>query len=601
MPQIADIVDVNGITNIAGLLQERVRRSPNAQAYRQYDAQAQQWSTLTWAEFAAEVGRWQAALRAENLQAGERVAIMLGNRREWAAFDMAALGLGLVTVPLYVNDRPENMGLVLEDCGARLLLVGDQKQWEALAPVESALTPLARIVSLEPVSASATGLLPVPVSQWLPASGEALQVEPVDDDALATICYTSGTTGRPKGVMLSHRNILFNVGAVLQQVQALPDDLFLSLLPLSHMLERTIGYYLPMAAGSTVVYVRSSHTYAEDFATHKPTIVIAVPRVFERIYAGIQTELDKHPAAWKALLSTHAADGWKHFLHEQGRGRWSPLQSLWTAVDAVVGNRIRYKLGGRLRLAVGGGAALAPEIAQFFIGLGIPILQGYGLTETSPVIANNTLEDNVPESVGKPLPGVEVALGEKGELLTRSPSVMKGYWNNPEATRGAIDDDGWFHTGDIARIDEAGHVFITGRLKEIIVLANCEKVPPGDMENAITIDSLFLQVVVFGEAKPYLSALVVLDKNEYAKLAEQVGLSAELAEERRGDRLEKILVERIAARLKGFPGYAKIRRVGVCDIPWTVDSGLMTPTLKVRREKILNAFASDVARLYEGH
>ena len=601
MPHTADIVDVAGITNLAGLLEARLARSPDAEAYRQYDSQTKQWTASTWTEIAADVRRWQAALRAENLEPGDRVAVMLGNRREWAIFDMAALGLGLVTVPLYVNDRAENMGLVLEDCGARLLLIGDQKQWETLAPVERTLVPLARIVSLEPVSASASGLQPVPASQWLPASAETLQVEPVDDYALATICYTSGTTGRPKGVMLSHHNILFNVGAVLQQVQALPDDLFLSLLPLSHMLERTIGYYLPMAAGSTVVYVRSSRTFAEDFDTHKPTIVVAVPRVFERIYAGIQAELDKHPAALKAFLATHAADGWKHFLHEQGRGRWSPIQSLWSTVDAAVGDRIRYKLGGRLRIAVGGGAALAPEIAQFFIGLGIPILQGYGLTETSPVVTNNTLEDNVPASVGKPLPGVEVALGEKDELLTRSPGVMKGYWNNAQATRKTIDEDGWFHTGDIARIDEAGHVFITGRLKEIIVLANGEKVPPGDMENAITIDSLFLQVMVLGEAKPYLSALVVLDKNEYSKLAEQEGLSAELAEEYQGDKLEEILVKRIAARLTDFPGYAKIRRVGVCKTAWTIDSGLMTPTLKVRRAKILQVFESDIARLYAGH
>jgi long-chain acyl-CoA synthetase len=601
MPQNADIVDVSGISNLAGLLQARLARSPDAVAYRQYDANGAAWTTTTWTEFSAEVCCWQAALRAEKLEAGDRVAIMLNNRREWAAFDMAALGLGLVTVPLYNNDRPENMGLVLEDCGAKLLLIGNQKSWGALVAVESTLAALTKIVSLEPVSASPSGLQPVPVSEWLPASGDALQVEPVDADALATICYTSGTTGRPKGVMLSHRNILFNVGAVLEQVPALRDDLFLSLLPLSHMLERTIGYYVPMAAGSTVAYARTSQSFAADFATLKPTIVVAVPRVFERIYAAIQAELDKHPAAMKRFVNAHAANGWKHFLRVQGRGRRSPLNALWSAIDAVVGDKLRYKFGGRLRIAVGGGAALAPEIAHFFLGLGIPIVQGYGLTETSPVVCSNALEDNVPESVGKALRGIEVRLGERDELLTRSPSVMRGYWNNPDATSKAIDADGWFHTGDIARIDDAGHVFITGRLKEIIVLANGEKVPPGDMENAITIDSLFLQVMVLGEAKPYLSALVLLDMHQYATLAQQEGFSVDLAEECHGTRLEKVLTRRIAARLKDFPGYAKIRRVGVCETPWTVESGLMTPTLKVRREKVLAVFESDVARLYEGH
>jgi long-chain acyl-CoA synthetase len=598
MPQDTDIVDLTGIDNLAGILEARVARTPDAEAYRQPDAEGKTWSSWTWTEFAAEVSRWQAAFRAEGLQPGDRVAIMLGNRREWAVFDMAALGLGLTTVPLYVKDRAENTGLVLEDCGAVFLLIGDQTQWDDLSKVERKPEALRKIVSLEPVSASPSGMQPVTVSEWLPSAGETFHVEPVSDDALATICYTSGTTGRPKGVMLTHRNILFDTGAVLDHVAAYREDIFLSFLPLSHMLERTCGYYVPMAAGSTVAYARSARTFAEDFEAVKPTVVVAVPRVFERIYAGIQAELDKHPAALKSFLNLHAADGWKHFQREQGRGRWNPLATLWPTVDAMVGNKIRYKLGGNLRVAVGGGAALAPEIAQFFIGLGIPILQGYGLTETSPVVSNNTLDDNVPESVGKPVSGVEVRLGDMDELLVRGPNVMVGYWGNPEATKQVIDDEGWFHTGDVARIDDEGHVFITGRIKEIIVLGNGEKVPPGDMENAITIDSLFLQVMVLGEAKPCLTALVVLDKNEYAKLAKEEGLSADLADERDGEKLEKILVSRIAARLKDFPGYAKIPRVGVCDKPWTVESGLMTPTLKVRRAKILEEFESEVARLY---
>ena len=218
MPQDTDIVDLTGIGNLAGILEARVARTPDAEAYRQPDAEGKTWSSWTWTEFAAEVSRWQAALRAEGLQPGDRVAIMLGNRREWAVFDMAALGLGLTTVPLYVNDRAENTGLVLEDCGAVFLLIGDQTQWDNLSTVERKPEALRKIVSLEPVSASPSGLQPVTVSEWLPAAGETFQVEPVGDDALATICYTSGTTGRPKGVMLSHRNILFNVGAVLDHV-----------------------------------------------------------------------------------------------------------------------------------------------------------------------------------------------------------------------------------------------------------------------------------------------------------------------------------------------------------------------------------------------
>jgi long-chain acyl-CoA synthetase len=292
--------------------------------------------------------------------------------------------------------------------------------------------------------------------------------------------------------------------------------------------------------------------------------------------------------------------GWKHFLHEQGRRRWSPDISIWKKIDEKLGGKIRYKLGRRLRVAVTGGAALSPEIAQFFIGLGLPILQGYGATETSPVVSNNTIENNRPDSIGIPLPGVEVRMGERDELMTRGPSVMLGYWNNPEATAQTIDADGWFHTGDCVRIEDE-HIFITGRIKEIIVMSNGEKVPPGDMENAIVLDGLFLQAMVLGEARSYLTALVVLDKKEYAKLAAAEGLSSDLAAERHGEKLEQLLVQRIASRLSEFPGYAKIRRVGVMEKPWSVEDGYMTPTLKLRRAKILEAFGDEVKRLYAGH
>jgi len=243
---------------------------------------------------------------------------------------------------------------------------------------------------------------------------------------------------------------------------------------------------------------------------------------------------------------------------------------------------------------------MSPEIAQFFIGLGLPILQGYGATETSPVVSTNTIDKNRPDSIGTPLPGVEVRIGERDELLTRSPSVMLGYWNNPEATAQSIDADGWFHTGDCVRIEEE-HIFITGRIKEIIVMANGEKVPPGDMENAIVLDSLFLQAMVLGEAQPYLSALVVLDKKEYAELAAARGFSSDISAERRGEKLQQLLVERIAHRLRDFPGYAKVRRVAVIEKPWSIEDGYMTPTLKLRRSKILEAYSDEVEGLYAGH
>jgi long-chain acyl-CoA synthetase len=595
-----DIIQPGPETTLCGLLRERVERTPEAVAYRQYEEAAGDWVPWTWQRFADAVSRWQQALAREGLETGDRIAIMLKNCREWAAFDMAAQGLGLVVVPLYANDRADNLGLILEDCGARLLLVDNDEQWQMLAPVESTLAGLQRILSLGSTSPLPGGLTPTPIGDWLPEAAGELRVDSLHADSLATIVYTSGTTGRPKGVMLSHRNILFNVARVLEQVQATREDLFLSFLPLSHMLERTGGYYLPMAAGSTVAYARSAQQLSEDFDRIQPTVIISVPRVFERVYAKVQELLAAQPALVRKVFTDANRVGWEHFLYTQGRGKWSPKLEIWKKLDDLVGPKIRYKLGGRLRCAVAGGAAITPEVAQFFIGAGIPVLQGFGATETSPVVAVNTLESNIPDSVGRPLRGVEVKLGEMDEMLTRSPSVMLGYWKNPEATSASIDAEGWFHTGDRVRIDEEGHIYIIGRIKEIIVMANGEKVPPGDMEQAIGLDPLFDQAMVVGEARPFLAALVVLSSKEYQKLADAQGLS-DLASERQGERLEKILVERIAPKLKDFPGYAKIPRVAVVAQPWTVESGMMTPTLKLKRAKILDAQGADLERLYAGH
>jgi len=600
MTQVTDIIGPDDAGTLAALLRERVRRSPQAEAYRQFEEASGEWVSWSWERFASEVSRWQQALVTDGFEKGDRVAVMLRNCREWAAFDMAAQGLGLVIVPLYVNDRPDNLGLVLQDASARLLLVENQEHWETLAPIEDVLSGLQRIVSLTPVEPMLSGLQAVAVEDWLPESGTELQVEPVDGDQLATIVYTSGTTGRPKGVMLSHSNIISNVHGILELVHAYPDDIFLSFLPLSHMLERTGGYYLPMASGATVAYARSPKQLMEDFEAIQPTVLISVPRIFERVYTGIQEKLSKQSAPVRAALKKTVDLGWKEFLYQQGRGKWSPAAALWSKVDEIVGGKLRYKLGGRLRVAIAGGAAISPEITRFFIALGLPILQGYGATETSPVVCVNTLEDNVPDSIGIPLPGVEVRLGETDELQTRGPNVMLGYWNNPEATKKTIDEDGWLHTGDRARI-EGGHVYITGRIKEIIVLANGEKVPPGDMEMAIALDRLFSQVMVIGEGKPYLAALVVLNPKEYSGFASGAGLADNPEDERRSEQLEKLLVTRVAERLRDFPGYATIRRVGVVTEPWTIDNGLMTPTLKLRRERILQVGSDDMERLYAGH
>jgi len=293
--------------------------------------------------------------------------------------------------------------------------------------------------------------------------------------------------------------------------------------------------------------------------------------------------------------------GWRRFEHSQGRAGWHPKLLLWPLLEKLVASKVLARLGGRLRYAVCGGAPLPPPIARFFIGLGLPVFHGYGMTESSPVVSVNRPDDNVPASIGKPLPGVEVKIGDKDELLTRSPSVMLGYWNNEEATRATIDSEGWLHSGDKARMDETGHLYITGRIKEIIVLGNGEKVPPADMEMAIALDPLFDQVMVIGEGRPALAAIVVLNPEEWAALAKELDLDPESEADLNGRFLEKTLRTRIARQLHEFPGYAQVRKLIVTLEPWTVDDGLLTPTLKMKRARILERYKDQVEALYEGY
>ena len=400
--------------------------------------------------------------------------------------------------------------------------------------------------------------------------------------------------------MLSHRNILANADSGLEYVPMYREDVLLSFLPLSHTFERTVGYYAPMMAGATVAFARSIPQLAEDLLTIRPTVLISVPRIYERVYNKIMAGLAEKPPFATRLFNLAVDTGWRRFLRRQGRGGWHPTFLLWPLLDKLVAGKIMARLGGRMRLAAAGGAPLPPAIAKVFIGLGLNLLQGYGLTETSPIIACNTAEDNDPASVGIPLRDVEVRIGENDELLTRGPCVMLGYWENPEATRELIDAEGWLHTGDKARI-ERNHIYITGRLKEIIVLANGEKVPPADMEMAIALDPLFEQVMVLGDSRPYLSAIIVLNAEQWKALANTLALDPADAAALKSEVLEQAVLERLAGRLGEFPGYAQVRRAACTLEPWSVDNGLITPTMKLKRDRIMARYADEIAAMYAGH
>ena len=553
---------------LTDLFLSRVRTSPQGKAYRWFDGSC--WVDLTWAETEQRVGRFRAALEKENLKSGDRVGVCSRNRIEWVCFDQAALSLGLVVVPLFYNDRPDNMAYCLNDAGARLLMIEDGKVWEAMRAHE---TQLERVVCI--THAPSGDAKAVALDAWLPAQGVEVLPSSAKTNDLATLVYTSGTTGRPKGVMLTHHNIVNDVMglcAALPEIFALKSYSFLSFLPLSHMLERTVGYYIPMymQEGTQVIFARGIQELGEDLVSQKPNVIVSVPRIFERVYSKVEENLP--PGSFKRKLFEKTVDiGWKRFKKEAGLLDWL----LWPILDLLVARKLRARLGGRLDYIWLGGAPLAPHLLRIFTGMGLTFIHGYGLTETSPAVSANLLADNDPMSVGHVIPGNEVRVADNGELLVRGPIVMKGYWNNPQGTSAVIDAEGWFHTGDIVEIREE-RIYIRGRVKDIIILSNGEKIPPADAEQAIMRDTVFEQVMVVGEGRAHLGLVCV------SKLDN-----------------EKELCIRANAQLKDFPGYARIRHITRVNEAWTVENGLITPTLKLKRNKIEERFAKEIEAMYK--
>lgn len=584
---------------IADAFAARVTRSPNGLAYKEFDAKAQAWRDYSWREMADLVARMRAGFRREGLEPGDRIAIMLKNSVAWVLADQGAYAQGLVPVPLFVDDRPDNVSFILNDAEVKFLIIDGEEHWKRLKTVKDQLSGVKRIVTMRPVTDDAEPRL-VGFDAWLPASADTHEKPPTRGADLATIVYTSGTTGRPKGVMLTHRNMLSNAQSGLKVYQVYPEDIFLSFLPLSHMFERTCGYYLNVISGAGVAFARSVPQLAEDLRTVQPTILMSVPRIFERFLAVINDQLKKASPLKKRLFELSVEIGWAKFEHDQGRGAWQPNFLLWPILKPLVADKILARLGGRLRLAISGGAALSPAVSRVFVGLGLPICQGYGLTEASPLLAVNLLEHNKPASVGPAVPDVETRLGENNVLMVRGPNIMQGYWKNPEATRAILSEDGWLNTGDQVNIDSEGFITITGRIKEIIVLGNGEKVPPVDMELAIQMEPLFEQVLIVGEAQPFLTALVVLNDDEWARFAEENKLDTVLIGENR-DKAEKLLVKRLSPLIKRFPGYAQVRRLTVVSEKWTIDNGFMTPTLKLKRNLIVKKYQAAIDDMYKGH
>jgi len=580
-----------------GLFCERVRRSPHAIAYREHDPSAGKWCEYTWRAMASRVDRFRTAFAREGLTPGDHVAVLLPNGIDWVSFDLAAHGSGLVVIGLYTHDTPASNAAILGHSDACLILLDTEGRWRSLAAFRSDF-PLLRCVWIREDGGNsgspATGPTERKLADVLANESAPPPPHPAAPGGTATLVYTSGTTGRPKGVMLSQFALLWNAGGCGEVIPPRPDDVLLSILPLAHAFARTADYYLPMMGGCTIAYARSIKELREDFIAIRPTVLFGVPFLFDRLAAAIwrkaEVSFTKH-----SLSRLAAFLGWHLFQLAQHRGNLGrAARLLLPFFKRYVAVSVLAAFGGRLRVVVSGGAPLDQNVARLLIGLGLPLVEGYGLTEAGPVVAVNALDDNLPGSVGRPLRGVEVKLAPGGELLVRSPSMMTAYWKDDAETARALDPEGWLSTGDLAEIED-GRIFIRGRLKHAIVLSVGEKINPIVVEAEITRDPLFEQVMVIGDRRPHLVALIVLNDVNWGRFAQAQSLAPEWP----NGRASKIAVlARLKRRLSYLPWFAHIRAVHLALTPWTVEAGLLTPTLKVKRDTLQKKFAKEIEALY---
>ncbi|MDQ6886626.1 MAG: long-chain fatty acid--CoA ligase [Gemmatimonadota bacterium] len=563
------------------------------------------YEALSHRTVAERVRRVALGLRALGVKRGDRVAILSENRPEWAIVDYACLSAGITDVPLYPQVPSEQIAYILEDCGAVAIFVSTEAQSAKIATARGKLTKLRHVIGFGQPAAPGVDL----TLSELEASGataesdaatarhraEALQVRA---DELATIIYTSGTTGEPKGAMLTHGNIASNVTAVLDLIPMSASDVSLSFLPLSHILERMFDF-LMFAAGVSIAYVESMDTIVANLGEVTPTIVVSVPRIYEKIYARVLESALAGGALKKRIFFWAKAVG-DHWSTETlaGRHPGALLGLRYRIADRLVFSKLRLRVGGHLRYFVSGGAPLAPEINKFFYAAGLMILEGYGLTETSPVIAVNTPTNFRIGTVGKPIRNVEVRIAGDGEILCRGPNVMKGYFNKPDATRDAIDAGGWFHTGDIGVLED-GFLRITDRKKDIIVTAGGKNIAPQPIENELKSNKYVAQAVMIGDKRKYPIVLVVPNFDSLEKWARIKNLSWTDHRELIAQPIVKAKMEKeVLGKLRALAHFEMPRKVGLLERDFTIDSGELTPTLKVKRRVVDQQYKALIDSLY---
>ena len=562
------------------------------------------YQDISYTEFGESVDAFRKGLNALGVQKGDRVALLSENRPEWAITDFGSLKVGAVTVPMFSTLTAAQVGYILKDSGSKIICVSTSRQLEKVTAIRDQVPTLEQIIVFDPIEGGPPeGVIQFEAVCELDGQGQGIGVRNpshASEDDIATIIYTSGTTGDPKGVMLTHANFIFNLQACKSLIDVSDADVLLSFLPLSHVFERLGGHYVPLFSGAKVAYAESTFTVAQNMREVAPTVMLSVPRLYETMHDRILRAVQEGSPLKQKIFQWGVSVGASVSSAIQNGKKPSPILQLQQNIaDKLVFAKLKAATGGRLRFFVSGGAALPQAIAEFFHAAGILILEGYGLTETSPVISLNHPTAWKFGTVGQQVSGVEVHIAEDGEILTRGPHVMKGYFNNAAATAEVIDGEGWFHTGDIGLIDEDGFVKITDRKKNIIVLSNGKNVAPQPIESELVQSPFIDQIMLVGNERKNLAALIVPNFEALKAWAAENNVATDDLGTLCGTReVQQLIQGEIRSRLTDFSDFEQVRRFKLLEKEFSQEADEMTPTLKLKRNVITERYGDAIEEMY---
>jgi long-chain acyl-CoA synthetase len=553
------------------------------------------------------VKRFMLGLHSIGLEKGDKVGIVSENRIEWFISDIALLSLGVIDVPVFPSLPPAQLEYIMNDAGVKFIIVSSQFQLNKINKIKDNIPSLKKIVIMNEKYDIQDNV--IKFSDVLRA-GEHIEKDNSDffersiysitPDDIATIIYTSGTTGNPKGVVLTHNNFVFQIKSATQYVDIKHTDIFLSFLPLSHIFERTATAYVSFSCGSQIAFADSIDTVGENLVEVKPTWVTTVPRLFERIHGKIMKTIDNSSPPKQKIFYWAIEVGKQYALAKKSGLVSLSLRSKYSIAEKLVFSKLREKTGGKLIAFISGGASLPRELGTFFEAIGITIVEGYGLTETAPIICVNRLEDYKFGSVGRPIPGVQVKIANDGEILTKGPLVMKGYHNLEKETKEAIDSDGWFHTGDIGHLDSEGYLFITDRKKHLFVSSGGKNIAPQQIENLFLTSKYINQFVLIGDRRQFLSALIAPDIEAIKEYAYSHQISYENEQDLvNNEQIYKLIEKDMSNIQQDLANYERVKKFVLLDKPLTLESGEVTPTLKVKREVIEKNYSNLIEEMYK--